>query len=51
MLDDVVFNVSAVVAVPPLAIMTDVGFRLHVGRFCAFVGEVVSVQLKLMVPA
>jgi hypothetical protein len=51
MLDGVVFNVSAVVAVPPLAIVTDAGFRLQAGRFCAFAGEVVSAQLRLMVPA
>ena len=46
----VVFTVSVVVAFPPAAIVTVAGFRSHVGGLCAFAGELLSLQLRFMVP-
>jgi hypothetical protein len=46
----VVLTVKTVVAVPPEAIRTLDGFRLHVGRLTAPDGELVREQLKFSVP-
>ena len=46
----VVFTVSTVDPVPPVVIVTLVGLRPHVGRLCAPVGELASVQLIFIVP-
>jgi hypothetical protein len=46
----VVCTVSTVDAVPPATMFKVVGFRLHVGKLTAPVGELASVQLIFMVP-
>jgi hypothetical protein len=46
----VVCTVSVVDPVPPVVMFIVVGFRLHVGKLCAPVGEPVSVQLIFIVP-
>lgn len=38
-------------AVPALESFTLAGFRLHAGMFCALVGELVSAQVRFIVPA
>jgi hypothetical protein len=46
----VVFTVSVDVPLPPEARVRLVGLSAQVGRLCAPVGEVVSEQLKFIVP-
>jgi hypothetical protein len=46
----VVLTVSVEVPLPPEAMVTLVGFSTHVGRLCAPEGELVSEQLKFIVP-
>jgi hypothetical protein len=46
----VVFTVSTVDPVAPALTVTLAGLRLHVGKLCAPVGELTSVQLIFIVP-
>jgi hypothetical protein len=46
----VVRTVNTVVPLPPLVTVTLAGLRLHVGKLWAPAGELVSVQLRFIVP-
>lgn len=46
----VVFTVNVEVPLPPDDRVTLVGFKLHVGKLCAPVGEVVRLQDRFIVP-
>jgi hypothetical protein len=48
--DPVVCTVNTVDPVPPAAIFTATGLRLHTGRLCAPFGEATSVQLIFIAP-
>jgi len=43
-------TVNVAVALPAAANVRLAGFRVHVGRFCAPVGELVSAQVRFSVP-
>ncbi len=46
----VVFTVTTVEAVPPVAMVMLAGFRVQLGRLCAPAGEAESVQVTFIVP-